>query len=262
MVASMGKYWHSTQSDQCPPTRKHFFKWHFLLLVYIITYIMTDLLAFWHSTIYNITYSFSRYLLWLKLGTTNRKPEQICSYFMEAVNTECLPHSIRVDAGTENKNILHAMQFLSDGLPCITPHNCILIGSSNHNEVSASTDCNYDMITMTFWINHFKELKWKQVIIPTPTRFTYVRASSLYLYQKNSILTTFAAFYLTLRCPSSCTTPWYDMTWKKCKDGIMITGSVNRQLMFPQANQWSSSVHCLLLLFSENFWDPFCTISC
>lgn len=54
---------------------------------------------------------------------------------METVGENCLPHSIRVDAGSENVNILQAMRFLSDGLPRITPLNCILIGSSNHNEV-------------------------------------------------------------------------------------------------------------------------------
>lgn len=80
--------------------------------------------------------SFSRFVLWLKLGISNRRPEQTCAYFLEAVSRFCLPLSIRMDAGTENGNIEIAQEFLSQGLPRVTPLPPVLIGSSNHNEVS------------------------------------------------------------------------------------------------------------------------------
>lgn len=79
---------------------------------------------------------FSRRVIWLELGTTNRRPEQTCSYFLDAVSKLGLPHSIRVDAGTENRNIKIAQDYLSTGLPRLTPLNAVLVGSSNHNEVS------------------------------------------------------------------------------------------------------------------------------
>lgn len=46
---------------------------------------------------------FSRKMMWLKLGTTNNKPEVIAHHFVEAVlENELVPTILRADAGNEN----------------------------------------------------------------------------------------------------------------------------------------------------------------
>lgn len=46
---------------------------------------------------------FSRHVLWLKLGTTNNKPEVVAHNFVETIlENGCVPTILRVDAGTEN----------------------------------------------------------------------------------------------------------------------------------------------------------------
>lgn len=115
-----------------------------------------DKLAPFGLPIHGCVDGFSRYILWLKLGTTNRRPEQTCLYFLEAVSKYCLPHSIRVDAGTENSNIKYAQVFLSDGLPRLTPLNHVLVGSSNHNERIERFWGLLRTQKINYWINHFK----------------------------------------------------------------------------------------------------------
>lgn len=80
---------------------------------------------------------FSRFVLWLKLCTTNHRPEQTCSHFMEAVSNHCIPHSVRMDGGTENVRIILAQRYLCTGMPRLTTLPPVIVGSSNHNEVGS-----------------------------------------------------------------------------------------------------------------------------
>lgn len=79
---------------------------------------------------------FSRFILWLKLAPTNHRPDQTCLHFVEVVKRYGLPHSIRLDAGTEITRISLALRYLCEGLPRLTPLAPVIIGSSNLNEVS------------------------------------------------------------------------------------------------------------------------------
>lgn len=81
-------------------------------------------------------YSFSRLVLWLEVGVTNKRPEQVCEYFIQAVRTFGLPETVRTDAGTENVNVHWAQTFLSADIGRIGRLPPVITGSSNHNEVS------------------------------------------------------------------------------------------------------------------------------
>lgn len=80
-------------------------------------------------------FRFSRVVIWLKVAPTNRQPQQTCHFFLEAVSAYGCPHTVRVDAGTENTNIRLAQDFLCADLPRTTALPTTLVGSSNHNEV-------------------------------------------------------------------------------------------------------------------------------
>lgn len=82
-----------------------------------------------------LAFSFSRLVLWLEVRPTNKKPEQIAWFYIRAVETFGLPHTVRMDAGTENVNVRWAQEFLTADLPRLTALPPTVTGSSNHNEV-------------------------------------------------------------------------------------------------------------------------------
>lgn len=101
---------------------------------------------------------FSRLVLWLEVGVTNKKTQQICKYFIEAVRTYGLPETVRTDAGTENVNVHWAQTFLcaDNGLVGRLPP--FLVGSSNHNERIERFWGLLRLQRLNYWINHFKDM--------------------------------------------------------------------------------------------------------
>lgn len=99
--------------------------------------------------------------MWLEVGVTNKKTQQICKYFIEAVRTYGLPETVRTDAGTENVNVHWAQTFLcaDNGLVGRLPP--FLVGSSNHNEVSITRIMNLDTLNLT-------NMLVVHIILPTP----------------------------------------------------------------------------------------------
>ena len=56
---------------------------------------------------------FSRRILWLEVGHTNKNPKVIAHYFMNCVQqVGGLPRIVRADAGTENVNVSGIQRFL------------------------------------------------------------------------------------------------------------------------------------------------------
>lgn len=116
-----------------------------------------DKLAPYGLPIHGCIDGFSRFIIWLKVAPTNHRADQTCLYFVEAVSQYCLPHTVRMDAGTENNNIELAQTYLSLGLPRITPLACTLTGSSNHNERIERFWGLLRQQKTNFWINHMKD---------------------------------------------------------------------------------------------------------
>lgn len=117
-----------------------------------------DKLAPYGLPIHGCVDGFSRYILWLKLGPTNRRPEQTCNYFLEAVEQYGLPHTVRIDAGTENTNIRWAQNYLATNLPRLTPLQPVLTGSSNHNKRIERFWGLLRLQKVNWWMDHFKDL--------------------------------------------------------------------------------------------------------
>lgn len=64
----------------------------------------------------------------------------MCTYYDDAVDRYGVPHTLRVDRGTENCRMNLAQEYLSVDQARLSPLDAVVIGSSNPNEVS-STAC-------------------------------------------------------------------------------------------------------------------------
>ncbi|KAL3866702.1 hypothetical protein ACJMK2_043986 [Sinanodonta woodiana] len=92
---------------------------------------------------------FSRKILWLHAGITNRRPEVVASYFVDTVEKfHGCPVKVRGDPGTEN-GMLAAMQMAFHN-----SENAFIYGTSHANQVGILRQCKAD-----FWIDHFKTLE-------------------------------------------------------------------------------------------------------
>ncbi|KAL3855745.1 hypothetical protein ACJMK2_032374 [Sinanodonta woodiana] len=97
---------------------------------------------------------FSRKILWLHAGITNRRPEVVASYFVDTVEKfHGCPVKVRGDPGTEN-GMLAAMQMAFHN-----SENAFIYGTSHANQRierwwGILRQCKAD-----FWIDHFKTLE-------------------------------------------------------------------------------------------------------
>jgi len=73
---------------------------------------------------------FSRYIVWLKVYTTNKDPFVVAGYYLEALKEHggC-PRVVRADPGTENVNIKRIQNQFMDN-----QNNCYIEGSSTSNQ--------------------------------------------------------------------------------------------------------------------------------
>lgn len=100
---------------------------------------------------------FSRMLLWLELAPSNRDPEQTCQYYMKAVEQYGVPHTVKVDKGPDNYNIVWAQRYLSADLPRLTEVGAVEEGSSYQNERITRFWGQLSMQHLKFWIDHFED---------------------------------------------------------------------------------------------------------
>lgn len=103
---------------------------------------------------------FSRRLIWLEVGSTNKKPEVIAKYFITAAKQlNRVPMRIRSDDGTEN-SVIEAMQIAlrtaqSDEF---AGENSFIIGTSTANQ---KIECFWSQLTKDrpmWWRQFFKEM--------------------------------------------------------------------------------------------------------
>ncbi|XP_052765590.1 uncharacterized protein LOC128206898 [Mya arenaria] len=88
-----------------------------------------DKLAPYGIYIHGCIDGFSRKVMWLKAGITNKRPEVIASYFIEAVNQEGgFPLRVRGDRGTENGAVAAVQRALRDS------ERAFLYGRSTSNQ--------------------------------------------------------------------------------------------------------------------------------
>ena len=103
---------------------------------------------------------FSRRLIWLEVGSTNKNPEVIAKYYLDAVKQSGgVPRKIRSDDGTENSVIEAIHTYLRSS------HNddnagerCFVIGRSTANQRIEAYWSQLVKDGPGWWINFFKDL--------------------------------------------------------------------------------------------------------
>lgn len=103
---------------------------------------------------------FSRYVLWVEAGVSNKKPKKIAGYFLKTLeNVKGFPHIIRGDAGTENGTVAAMQNFLrEDDEDCFSKKS-FLYGKSTHNQRIERWWGILRKKCTDRWIHHFKELE-------------------------------------------------------------------------------------------------------
>lgn len=103
---------------------------------------------------------FSRQIVWLEAYSTNSNPSIMAGYFMQAVQSRmgCCKR-IRLDRGTENGHVANMLRFLRYEHPDEFSNQCVLYGSSNHNQRIESWWAFNRKHNAQFWMNLFEGLK-------------------------------------------------------------------------------------------------------
>ncbi|KAL4219197.1 hypothetical protein ACF0H5_021779 [Mactra antiquata] len=96
---------------------------------------------------------FSRQIVWLKVGFTNKKPEVIAGHFVAAVEElKGYPVRIRADPGTENILVARMQRALAD------KDSAFIYGTSTSNQRIERFWGLLRQYKADFWIDHFKTL--------------------------------------------------------------------------------------------------------
>lgn len=103
---------------------------------------------------------FSRRLIWLEVGPTNKNPEVIAKFYLDAVKqVGGLPRKIRSDDGTENSMVEAIHTFLrSSQSDEDAGVGCFLIGRSTANQRIEAYWSHLVKDGPGWWINFFKDL--------------------------------------------------------------------------------------------------------
>lgn len=101
---------------------------------------------------------FSRKILWLEANITNKRPEVIATYFINAVLIEGYPVKLRTDPGTENVIISRIQKELSPN------EKAYVCGSSTSNQRIERWWGYLRQSRADFWIDHFKSLEALDVL--------------------------------------------------------------------------------------------------
>ncbi|XP_062600142.1 uncharacterized protein LOC134261754 [Saccostrea cucullata] len=103
---------------------------------------------------------FSRKIIWLEVYTSNNNPNLIASYYVNAVKCrQGCPKRLRLDRGTENSSIAQMEMFFryEDDDDDLT--NCVIFGSSNHNQRIESWWGYFRKHCGQYWMNTFQKLR-------------------------------------------------------------------------------------------------------
>lgn len=104
---------------------------------------------------------FSRKVLWIEAGSTNKRPEVVAHYLMNTVNNlKGFPTKIRADPGTENGIIATIQATFTSNL------NSVISGSSVLNQRIERWWGWLRQAKSDFWINHFKCLEAEGILVP------------------------------------------------------------------------------------------------
>lgn len=102
---------------------------------------------------------FSRRLLWLEVGPTNKNPDVIAKYYLDAVNqTGGIPHKVRSDDGTENSLTEAIHTYLCSEYRSGGAVGCFNIGRSTANQRIEAYWSHLVKDGPGWWINFFKDL--------------------------------------------------------------------------------------------------------
>ncbi|XP_076095470.1 uncharacterized protein LOC143066425 [Mytilus galloprovincialis] len=103
---------------------------------------------------------FSRYMIWLKAGVTNKQPKQIAACFLQSVEERsACPHIVRADAGTENVTVAAMQNMLRENNNDSMADNSFVYGKSTHNQRIERWWGTLRSKCTDRWINHFKKLQ-------------------------------------------------------------------------------------------------------
>ena len=104
---------------------------------------------------------FSRRLIWLEVGPTNKKPEVIAKYYLDAIKqVGGVPRKVRSDDGTENCMIEAIHTFLrTNNNDEDAGLSSFLIGSSTSNQRIEAYWSHLDREGPGWWQNFFKDLR-------------------------------------------------------------------------------------------------------
>ena len=85
-------------------------------------------------------FSYSRKVLWVKAGRTNRDPKVVAAYFLDFLKEEKVaPRVIRIDRGSENVRISCIQRAIrSFDHDRMAGNNSVIIGPSTSNQVTIS----------------------------------------------------------------------------------------------------------------------------
>ncbi|KAM4722997.1 uncharacterized protein WCC33_009195 [Rhinophrynus dorsalis] len=103
---------------------------------------------------------FSRRVLWLHAGTSNRKPEFIARYFIDAVVREngC-PHLVRADRGKENVSVAVIQKsFRYRQNDSLSGPNSFRYGKSVHNQRAECFNGHLKKSWICMWQRHFEAM--------------------------------------------------------------------------------------------------------
>ncbi|XP_061165541.1 uncharacterized protein LOC133201057 [Saccostrea echinata] len=102
---------------------------------------------------------FSRQLIWLEADVTNKRPEVVAEYFLNAVHTmKGCPQKIRADPGTENGIIATFQTFLK------TDPSAVSFGTSTANQRIERFWGILRQMKADFWMDHFKGLVYEELL--------------------------------------------------------------------------------------------------
>jgi hypothetical protein len=103
---------------------------------------------------------FSRKIIWLEAYTSNNNPNLIASYFVNAVKfRKGCPKRLRLDRGTENASISQMEMFFRYENDDDEVNNCVIFGSSNHNQRIESWWGFFRKHCGQYWMNTFQKLR-------------------------------------------------------------------------------------------------------
>ena len=104
---------------------------------------------------------FSRKMLWLKVSESNKDPEIIVSYYINALKKlSGAPRKIRADRGTENVHICSSQRFLRrHHIDACAGEKSFQYGRSVSNQRIESWWSYLKKDTLEVWVNYFKDLR-------------------------------------------------------------------------------------------------------